>query len=216
MIEERDYFEDIQEEIEDEPIKVVEEEVEEKKAGIDWIGEIKDLFVTFIICFVMVWGLTNFVVKPVQVDGASMYPTLVDKEVGMVNLMLVNLDGVSRYDVVVIHHQERDENWVKRIIGLPGETISCKDDVVYINGQPLDEPYLDTDYVNDYRRSGAHFTNDFDEVTLKEGEYFLMGDNRVVSLDSRIEGPFKEEDIIGKDVYIFYPFEQFKIVRNNY
>ena len=213
MDEQIEMIEEVQEETNEE---VVTEINEEKKPKIDWIAEIKDLLITFVVCFIAVWTITNFVVKPVQVDGDSMYPTLVDQEVVVVNLMFVKLDGISRYDVVVVHNKAQDENWVKRVIGLPGETISCKDDVIYINGEPIEEPYLDTDYVKEQVQLRGPFTENFGEVTLGDDEYFLMGDNRVVSLDSRRVGPFKAEDIIGKDAYIFYPFEQFKIVRNNY
>ena len=186
------------------------------KKKINWAAEIKELLITFVICFVAVWTITTYVIKPVQVDGDSMYPTLVHEEVGAVNMLFVKMDGVERYDVVVVHNKAQDENWVKRVIGLPGETISAKDDIVYINGQPLEEPYLDTEYVKDIRSKGNYFTEDFQEITLGEDEYFLMGDNRVVSLDSRRVGPFQKEDIIGKDVYVVFPFDQMKMVRNPY
>ena len=73
---------------------------------------------------------------------------------------------------------------------------------------------MDIDYANKIRERGDNFTADFDEVILGEDEYFLMGDNRVNSTDSRMVGPFKGENIVGKDVYVFFPFNRMKIVGN--
>ena len=85
---------------------------------------------------------------------------------------------------------------------------------MYVNGLPLDEPYLDNSYAKQIRSHGNNFTEDFDKRTLKDDEYFLMGDNRVVSYDSRRVGTFKREDIRGKDVYVLFPFNKIKMVRN--
>ena len=71
-------------------------------------------------------------------------------------------------------------------IGLPNETIECRDNVVYINGEALDEPYLDSDYVHDIENNQGYFTSDFEAIELGSDEYFVMGDNRVVSADSRV------------------------------
>ena len=191
-------------------------EVEEKKKApkSGWKYELFDLARTFVICLILVLLVNHFLVNPVQVEGDSMYPTLYDEEIGFMNIFLVKKDGVQRQDVVIAHNSDTNENWVKRVIGLPGDTVYAKNDVIYINDQPLDEPYLDTDYVASIRNNGKYFTQDFGPVTLKEDEYFLMGDNRVVSLDSREVGPFNEESIIGKDVYVVFPFNEMKLVRN--
>lgn len=191
-----------------------EEHKEEKKPKSGWKYELFDLARTFLICLVLVLFINHFLVNPVKVEGDSMYPTLQDEEVGFMNVFLVKHDGIHRQDVVIAHNKDTDENWVKRVIGLPGDVIYAKDDVVYINDQPLAEPYLDTEYVKSVRNGGKQFTYDFGPVTLKEDEYFLMGDNRIVSLDSREAGPFKENEIIGKDVYVIFPFDEIKMVRN--
>ena len=185
----------------------VENKSDKKKQGIKY--EILDLLKTFIICFIAVFLLTTFVVKPVRVDGRSMYPTLEDGEVGLMNVFSAKFTDIDRFDVVVAYNEESGENWVKRVIGLPGDTVYAKDDVVYVNGLPIEEPYLDTDYVNQIRERGDYFTQDFDKITLGEDEYFLMGDNRVVSYDSRRVGPFKRDDIKGKGIFILYPFLHF-------
>ena len=130
------------------------------------------------------------------------------------NVFSAKFTDIDRFDVVVAYNEESGENWVKRVIGLPGDTVYAKDDVVYVNGLPIEEPYLDTDYVNQIRERGDYFTQDFDKITLGEDEYFLMGDNRVVSYDSRRVGPFKRDDIKGKGIFILYPFDKIKMIGN--
>lgn len=184
----------------------------EKKQG--WKYEVLDLVKTFILCFIAVFLITTFFVKPVQVDGDSMYPTLIDEEIGFVNVFSAKHLGIQRFDVVVVQNEITKDPWVKRVIGMPNDTIEAKDDVVYVNGKAIEEPYLHNSYVESIRKQGKKFTNDFGPITLQENEYFLMGDNRVVSYDSRKVGAFHKEDIIGKDAYIVYPFSQMKLVRN--
>lgn len=179
-----------------------------------WKYELLDLAKTFIVCFIVVFIITTFVVKPVQVDGDSMYPTLIDKEIGVVNIFSAKYIGIHRFDVVVVQNETTKDPWVKRVIGMPNDTIEAKDDVVYINGEAIEEPYLDNSYAQSIRSQGKKFTNDFGPITLKDNEYFLMGDNRIISYDSRKVGAFHKEDIIGKDAYIIYPFSQMKVVRN--
>ena len=94
------------------------------------------------------------------------------------------------------------------MIALPNETIECRDGVVYIDGEALEEPYLDTAYVEDIEKNQGYFTSDFEPVTLGADEYFVMGDNRVVSADSRVVGPFTRDQIIGKGVFVLYPLDQ--------
>lgn len=196
--------------------KLTRKEKKKKNELRGWKYEIFDLVRTFLICFVAVMLISNFVVKPVHVDGDSMHPTLNDGELGLINLFSVQHQSIERQDVVVAEHKNFNskEDWVKRVIGLPGDTVYAKDDVVYINDKALLEPYLDNEYANNIRNQGSNFTDDFDKVKLKDDEYFLMGDNRVVSYDSRRVGAFKKQDIIGKDAYILYPFTDMKIVRN--
>lgn len=199
-------------EIPQEHLDQAKEKKEELQPG--WKHEVFDLAKTFIICLIAVFLLTKFVIRPVQVDGKSMYPTLEDRDIGLMNVFSAKFLEIKRYDVVVVYNEEKSENWVKRIIGMPGDTISASEDKVYINGEAIEEPYLDMDYVNSIRNDGGYFTQDFDERQLGEDEYFLMGDNRPVSYDSRYVGPFTKDEIRGKDVYVVYPFNHLKIVGN--
>ena len=121
--------------------------------------ELLDFVKILLVCFIVAFGIKTFIARPVFVEGSSMYPTLQDGEFGFTNLLGLSLEGVNRGDIVIV--EEGDEYWVKRVIGLPNETIECRDNVVYINGETLDEPYLDSDYVHDIENNQGYFTSDF-------------------------------------------------------
>ncbi len=186
--------------------------MDQNQLGKRILRELFDLVKIFVVCYIVVMALTNFVVKPIRVEGSSMYPTLKDGEFGLTNVFSVKFQSVDRYDVVIIYNEERGEYWVKRVIGIPGDTVESKKDVLYLNGEPVDQSFLDQNYVKDMQQEGQ-FTTDFEKVTLQEGEYWLMGDNRPRSEDSRIHGPFKESELVGKDVLVVYPFDEMKYVR---
>lgn len=180
----------------------------------DILGFIK----VFVVSAIVILLFVNFVAHPVRVDGRSMYPTLKDGEFGFTNVGGVLLNGVERGDIVVVTMEEEGQktHWVKRVIGLPGDTVSCVNDVVYINGKVLDE----TKYIApDYRQSlvdkfgyfnkvpNADNTNveDFEEVKLGDDEYYVMGDNRPYSKDSRYVGPVKKSQIFAKRMLVLLP-----------
>lgn len=180
----------------------------------DILGFIK----VFVVSAIVILLFVNFVAHPVRVDGRSMYPTLKDGEFGFTNVGGVLLNGVERGDIVVVTMEEEGQktHWVKRVIGLPGETVSCVNDIVFINGKVLDE----TKYIApDYRQSlvdkfgyfnkvpNADNTNveDFEEVKLGDDEYYVMGDNRPYSKDSRYVGPVKKSQIFAKKMLVLLP-----------
>lgn len=182
------------------------------------LEDILDFVKVFVISAIVILLFVNFVAHPVRVDGKSMYPTLKDGEFGFTNVGGVLLNGVERGDIVVVTMEEEGQktHWVKRVIGLPGDTVSCVNDVVYINGKVLDE----TKYIApDYRQSlvdkfgyfnkvpNADNTNveDFEEVKLKDDEYYVMGDNRPYSKDSRYVGPVKKSQIFAKKMLVLLP-----------
>lgn len=158
-------------------------------------------------CFLIAILITVFIFRRVRVVGASMIPTLEEGEQGFSNVISYVLFGVDRFDVVVVKSPEVEGDlWVKRIIGLPGDTISYQENVLMVNGVKQEETYVVSN-PSSYQKS-----IDFENLTLGENEYFLMGDNRDYSKDSRIVGVFHKEDIVSKSVYIFYPFDKIKIV----
>lgn len=180
----------------------------------DILGFIK----VFVVSAIVILLFVNFVAHPVRVDGRSMYPTLKDGEFGFTNVGGVLLNGVEREDIVVVTMEEEGQktHWVKRVIGLPGDTVSCVNDVVYINGKVLDETkYIDPDYRQSLVDKFGYFnkvpnadnTNveDFEEVKLKDDEYYVMGDNRPYSKDSRYVGPVKKSQIFAKKMLVLLP-----------
>lgn len=195
----------------------------------DILGFVK----VFVVSAIVILLFVNFVAHPVRVDGKSMYPTLKDGEFGFTNVGGVLLNGVERGDIVVVTMEEDGQktHWVKRVIGLPGETVSCVNDVIYINGKALDETqYIDPDYRQSFMEEyNCNWFNkvansntednkrnynpdvddnvvDFKEVTLGDDEYFVMGDNRPYSKDSRYVGPVKKSQLFAKNMLVLLPF----------
>lgn len=180
----------------------------------DILGFIK----VFVVSAIVILLFVNFVAHPVRVDGRSMYPTLKDGEFGFTNVGGVLLNGVERGDIVVVTMEEEGQktHWVKRVIGLPGDTVSCVNDVVYINGKVLDETkYIAPDYRQSLVDKFGYFNKvpnadntdvvDFEEVKLKDDEYYVMGDNRPYSKDSRYVGPVKKSQIFAKKMLVLLP-----------
>ncbi|SIS47615.1 signal peptidase I [Salimicrobium flavidum] len=143
------------------------------------------------------------------VEGESMEPTLYDGNLLMVNKVLYDWTDVHRQDIIVFHYNNEDD-YVKRVIGLPGDHIAVKDDRLYVNGEFVEEDYLDELRPND----GRVFTNDFTlegvtgRIEVPEGELFVMGDNRRDSLDSRSFGFIDIQSIVGKVEVRYWPMSQ--------
>ena len=149
----------------------------------------------YIIIIVVVLLLRAYVVTPIRVNGLSMYDTLEGDEI----MILWKLGEIERYDIVVadVKVSGSDDVVIKRVYGLPGETISCEDGKIYINGSLIEDEY------------GYRETSDFGPVTLGENEYFLLGDNREISLDSRVFGKVTRDEIEGTTNFILLPFKKF-------
>lgn len=180
----------------------------------DILGFIK----VFVVSAIVILLFVNFVAHPVRVDGRSMYPTLKDGEFGFTNVGGVLLNGVKRGDIVVVTMEEKGQktHWVKRVIGMPGDTISCVNDIVFINGKVLDETqYIDPDYRQSCVDQFGYFNKvpnanntdvqDFEKVKLGDDEYYVMGDNRPYSKDSRYVGPVKKSQLFAKKMLVLLP-----------
>lgn len=184
--------------------------------------DILDFVKVFAISAIVILLFVNFIAHPIQVFGNSMYPTLAPGEYGFTSIISNYFSKPERGEVVVITRDEntdQESHWVKRVIGLPGETVEARDGTVYINGEPLDESaYLSQEYIDETLKdfqeengfSYGSFTSDFGPVTLGENEYWLMGDNRPYSKDSRFEdvGPISGDDIYGQGIMVFFPFNK--------
>lgn len=160
-----------------------------------------DVSITVLFCFFIV----TFVAQPVRVQGASMQPRIEDNERIVVNKFIYRFQGVARGDVVVFYYpRDPSVSYIKRVIGLPGDRVELKSGAVYVNGLPLDEPYLLPSYRDGY---------DMPEVTVEKGHYFVMGDHRSSSMDSRSFGPVPEKYIYGKAAFCVWPIAKTGPVR---
>lgn len=171
-----------------------------------------------LICGVAAALIMSFIVRKEEVSGDSMNPTIKNGEYVFINIIASYTTEIQRFDVVVARNYKNDDLWVKRVIGLPGETIAYKDDVLYINNKKMEEPFLNKDYIKNIKEQEnvKLFTNDFNSRKLEKDEYLLMGDNRLHSLDSRSEsvGPFKREQIIANGMFVYHPFKDARFITN--
>lgn len=158
--------------------------------------------------------IRTVILMPVRVSGSSMNPTLRSGEVMLVTHFGCLSGAPGRQDVVVCYYPNRyvfqeqrllRQYFVKRLIGLPGDTVEIVRGQVYINGSPLDEPYLDPAF----NKSAASMA----AVTLGEDEYFVLGDNRDNSNDSRSIGPIPGEMLVGRVQSVFWPFARRRLLR---
>ena len=149
--------------------------------------------VPYIIVIVLVLLFKKFLYSPIRVNGESMMKTLHDGDIMILDIIDYRLHGLKRFDIVVV--DEGDELLIKRVIGLPGEEIEYKDNKLYVNGKKVSDKYASQE------------TEDFSEVVPK-GEYFVLGDNRTNSLDSRAFGTFSSKKIKGKTSMIVFPFSR--------
>lgn len=159
-------------------------------------------------------GIRYFIFSPVAVEGASMMPTFEDGDKVIVNKVGPKISDYQRFDVIVFKAASEEKNYIKRIIGLPGDHIAYKDDVLYINGKAYEEPYL-TKYKEALLDKGD-FTYDFTldeqlgEMTVPEGHFFVLGDNRRGSIDSRDQtvGFVAQDKILGTAGFVLWPFNR--------
>lgn len=154
-----------------------------------------------------------FLLTPIVVDGYSMMPTLHDKDKMIVNKIGYVLGEPERFDIIVFHAPEK-KDYIKRVIGLPGDTIEYKDDVLYVNGKAYEEPYLDENK-KEYKKLDpvGPLTEDFKKEPVPEGHLFVMGDNRRSSKDSRHIGFVSIDEVIGKTSLVLWPIEKMRIVK---
>lgn len=182
----------------------------------------------FLLLFLVI-GLSRwFVWFNVRVDGHSMDPTLANNE----NLIISKVTSIDRFDIVVAEEEENGQtkNIVKRVIGMPGDTLRFDNDKLYINGTETEEPYL-KEYLELFQKDKLQETYSYNQnfqqraqqanaftvnsnwdtsftVTVPEGEYYLLGDDRLVSKDSREVGTFKKAQLKGEAVFRFWPFNR--------
>jgi signal peptidase I len=145
-----------------------------------------------------------FLYQPVKVEGTSMVPLLSDQERIFVNKFVYRFEPIQRGDVVVFWYPlDRSKSFIKRVVALPGELIEMRDGRVYVNGQLLPEQFVPKEYMDG---------SSFGPYTIPEEQYFVMGDHRSSSNDSRVFGPVTRELIYGKAVFAYWPFDRFGVI----
>ena len=161
----------------------------------------------YLAVIVIVLLVKQFLFSPVMVSGESMINTLKDRDIMIMDKISLSTSPIKRFEIVVITYKDR--YLIKRVVGLPGETIEYKNDKLYVNGKYVKETFLDQSFKEQKKREmeSPLFTNNF-KVTLKKGEYYVLGDNRLNSVDSRALGTFTIKDFKARGGIILYPFNK--------
>jgi signal peptidase I len=158
---------------------------------------LRDLILSILLAFIVI----VFLYQPVQVEGTSMMPRLENHERIFINKFVYRFEPIQRGDIVVFWYPlDRSKSYIKRVIGLPGEWVSIQDGRALVNGEPLAEPYL-PEYYQDHQS--------YPPVHVEPNHYYVLGDHRDSSNDSRVWGTVDQKYIYGKAVFIYWPFRVF-------
>ncbi len=142
-----------------------------------------------------------FLYQPVKVEGTSMAPLLSDQERIFINKFVYRFEPIQRRDVVVFWYPlDHSKSFIKRVIALPGESVEIKQGIVYVNGRAIDEPYVPPQYED---------MSDYGPFRVPKDSYFVMGDHRISSNDSRVFGPVASRFIYGRAVFAYWPVDHF-------
>ena len=147
----------------------------------------------YVLIVVVIVVIRIFIATPVKVDGDSMYNTLNDNDI----VLLSKLSSIDRFDIIVLKENDNNATIIKRVIGMPGDKVKIRNNKIHINNKIIEDEYAYGE------------TSDYDEITLGDDEYFVLGDNRLISKDSRYFGAIKKSDIKGKAVFRLFPFTRF-------
>ncbi|TGE33870.1 signal peptidase I [Desulfosporosinus sp. Sb-LF] len=159
-----------------------------------------------IFAFVLSWGLRSTIVEAMTIPSGSMLPTIQLQDRVIVDKIYYKFSGINRGDIIVFNPPKNVSNptggpWIKRVIGLPGDIVQIKDGQVYINSKALTEPYemAKPDY-------------NYGPLLVSANSYFVLGDNRNNSLDSHIWGVLPTKNVIGREVFRYWPFDEFGLL----
>ncbi len=182
------------------PLGPVEEEEPQPSRFLAFLRELVETVVLALVLFLVI----NLLTARVRVDGPSMEPSYQHNNRVVVSKVSYWFGDIQRGDVVVFPAPPNpNEDYIKRVIGLPGDRVSVANGSVFVNGVPIEEPYINAPPISN-----------LPETVVPEGMVFVMGDNRNVSSDSRSWGPLQIEDIIGKAVFVYWPLDQVRVVEH--
>jgi len=156
-------------------------------------------------CVPIVFFIIFFVYQPVRVEGGSMEPGLEDQEHICINKLVYRFESIERGDIVVFRYpRDTHKSFIKRVIGLPGDRIRISFGHVFVNDYQLPEPYVPSDYLD---------ARSYDEIVVPNNAYFVLGDHRSMSNDSREFGPVMRGYIYGKATFGYWPMEKMGVLR---
>jgi signal peptidase I len=149
--------------------------------------------------------IITFLYQPVRVEGTSMLPRLEDDDRLFINKFVYHISAIERGDVVVFHYpRDPEKSYIKRVIALPGDRLSIDHGAVWLNGKPQREDYVPEEYRDSVSMA---------EMVIPPDSYFMMGDHRCISSDSRTFGPVERSLIYGKAVFVLWPTKDAGVVR---
>jgi signal peptidase I len=162
---------------------------------------LRDVLIAVAASFIII----TFLYQPVRVEGTSMQPELRDQDRLFINKFAYHFESISRGDVVVFHYpRDPEKSYIKRIIALPGDTLSIDEGRVFVNGKRVEESYVPRRYRD---------TRSLVEMVIPSNEYFVMGDHRSISSDSRDFGPVERDLIYGKAEFVYWPADNMGVIR---
>jgi signal peptidase I len=175
------------------------------------IASIFDFLQSIVVVMALMVMVYLFIISPQEISGQSMYPTFENGEYILTNKIEYKLHEPQRGDVIVFKSpRNKDIDYIKRIIAIPGDTLKLSNGRYYVNGEPVDESYLPA---NLYTSPGSYLQENV-EIKIPPLSYFVSGDNRPHSLDAREFGPIPKQDIIGKAIIRYWPFERAGLIKN--
>jgi signal peptidase I len=162
---------------------------------------LRDVLISVTASFMII----TFLYQPVRVEGTSMLPELRDQDRLFINKFAYHFESISRGDVVVFHYpRDPSKSYIKRIIALPGDSLDIYEGRVYVNGKRIAEPYVPRRYQDE---------RSLTQMVIPPNEYFVMGDHRSISSDSRDFGPVERDLIYGKAAFVYWPADNMGVIR---
>ena len=172
------------------------------------IGEFLITLVVFLAIYLLIHA---FIAQPHKVDGISMFPNFKHGDLIITDKITYKLSEPKRSDIVVFQNKDNaDEDFIKRIMGVPGDKVKVQNNKVYVNGREVQEPYISVP------TEPKRFLEEGKEITVRQGYYIVIGDNRTHSSDSREWGELPKDKIIGRVIVRYWPFNTFGIFPNKF
>jgi signal peptidase I len=162
---------------------------------------VRDLIISVMVSFFII----TFLYQPVKVEGTSMLPQLRDQDRLFINKFCYHFEKITRGDVVVFYYpRDPQKSYIKRVIALPGDDLRIDHGNVYVNGAHIPEPYVPHHFED---------TRSLDEIVVPANQFFVMGDHRSISSDSRDFGPVDRKLIYGKAAFVYWPADELGVIR---